>query len=275
MIDDVEVHWTSKAWRTIGHRESTGELRVRHGGDDGAGGHGGLGALRVERLAGPALAAQRGAARGRGQFPRPRGRGRARAVDRPRAAAVAFREPRVDAVGRGDAGGLGERRQRRELVAPAPRPRVRRAGLVLPDRRARGAEAAAPLPLEEGHPRQRLRLLLDGNGGARGAVVGSHIFLQGGISTELLAAVHLFLKLGWAAQFVPPVCWYSWLLNSRDAPLVHEDLGSLSRCVACVYWGGEQSLRCAPLSRPSAPLSCACQVFQTCPSLKRVGSWIF
>ena len=177
MIDDVEVNWTSMAWRTIGHREPTGELRVWHGGDDSAGGHGGLGALRVERLAGPALATQRGAARGRGQFPRPRGRGRARAVDRARAAAVALREPRVDAVGRGDAGGLGERRQRRELVAPAPRPRVRRTGLVLPDRRARGAEAAPPLPLEEGHPRQRLRLLLDGNGGARGAVVGFHILL--------------------------------------------------------------------------------------------------
>ena len=207
------------AWRTIGHREPTGELRVWHGGDDSAGGHGGLGALRVERLAGPALATQRGAARGRGQFPRPRGRGRARAVDRPRAAAVAFREPRVDAVGRGDAGGLGERRQRRELVAPAPRPRVRRAGLVLPDRRARGAEAAPPLPLEEGHSRQTLRLLLDGNGGARGASVGIHVILQGGISTELLAAVHLFLKLGCqtvAAQSVPPVCWYGWLLNSSS-----------------------------------------------------------
>ena len=201
MIDDAEVNWTSMAWRTIGHREPTGELRVWHGGDDGAGGHGGLGALRVERLAGPALATQRGAARGRGQFPRPRGRGRARAVDRARAAAVAFREPRVDAVGRGDAGGLGERRQRRELVAPAPRPRVRRAGLVFPDRRARSAEAAPPLPLEEGHPRQRLRLLLDGNGGgARGAVVGIHVILQGGISTELLAAVHLFCQTVWAAN---------------------------------------------------------------------------
>ena len=36
------------------------------------------------------------------------------------------------------------------------------------------------------------------------------------------------------SQSVPPVCWYGWLLISRYAPLVHEDLGSLSRCVACV-----------------------------------------
>ena len=202
MIDDVEVNWTSMAWRTIGRREPTGELRVWHGGDDGAGGHGGLGALRVERLAGPALATQRGAARGRGQFPRPRRRGRARAVDRARAAAVAFREPRVDAVGRGDAGGLGERRQGCELVAPAPRPRVRRTGFVLAHRRARGAEAAAPLPLEEGHPRQRLRLLLDGNGGARGVGL-CHVLFERGISSELLAAVHLFLKLGCQTVWQP------------------------------------------------------------------------
>ena len=247
------------------------ELRVWHGGDDGAGGHG-----ASARCASAPRGARAGGAARRGPRTRPVPAS-ARTWPNARGGSAAccsgrIREPRVDAVGRGDAGGLGERRQRRELVAPAPRARPPYRPR-LPDRRARGAGR-----------RRRCRSKRVIRASVCACCSTEMVELAAPSAVSMYSLGRHLHRTACCCPSLPRLsdCGQpirsavQLLLISRSTPLVHEDLGSLSRCVACVtssYRTAESKTALPPLSRPSAPLSCACQVFRR--TGVAAGSWIF